>query len=663
MDSVTNFRHFSSTMIERFFGLRRQDISETLAILRGDLALALLALLLFWLPLLRVGQLEDSFLTPKIAFIAWLLVPIVLVALRRAWRRTAWLCTLPVHSIFFAAFVAWGGLSLLHAHSAALGLFALAYFSTLFALLLLTLVVVRHPRAGWTLLAVGITTAALTALWTLAEDFTKGNIFGRVVPRLPDWRGYLAAGLGNSGHIAGFVGMFVPAALLALLATPRFPIAVFFALGLMAASAIVTWSVGSSGATLITLVLCTVIVLQSPYHKLLRWRRLLGLISLFVALLLFYFLPIPGNPHVPSLLAEAFGSQRWVEGWPTRLVIWKTTWHMIVHQPWLGVGLGNFTLEYVRQIVPALLADPHLRIYAGAYTNEAHNEYLQVWAELGIIGFVLYLGIFVAFFARAHRLFHRQGTSLAGRFLVLASAAGVCVFLLDSLMSFPLRLPSHAGWLAVFLALPEAAAAQVHLQHEAALSARGRHFPSLGWLSITAAILLISSTMFARRMVAEFLFKQGRTLAEAPLPMPSGGFIVPWEAAETTFRRGIEELLHGQKDKAQQTLRAVSEILQRPPFPDVESYWRKALEWDPRYSNASSRYGAFLLMRGNFAEAQQMLRRALLDLEACEVHERLGFAHFFLGDITTAIREWDLCRQRRPLWADYYRELIRAAQK
>jgi hypothetical protein len=68
-------------------------------------------------------------------------------------------------------------------------------------------------------------------------------------------------------------------------------------------------------------------------------------------------------------------------------------------------------------------------------------------------------------------------------------------------------------------------------------------------------------------------------------------------------------------------------------------------------------------MRGNYAEAQRVLEQTLLDLEAFEVHERLGFAHYFLGNKDRAILEWDLCRQRRPAFADYYRELIRMAEK
>lgn len=650
-------------MIERLFGIGRESFRQVTGSLRSDLALALLAMLLVCLPLVRIGQLEDSFLTPKLALMAWLLIPIALVVCLRAWRGTLRLPAFPPHSMLFMLFVAWGGLSLLYARSAALGLYALAYFSTLLVLHILTLAIVRDARAAWSLLALGIATAALTALWTHAEDFMKGNVFGRVMPRLPDWRGYLAAGLGNSGHIAGFVGMFLPASLLAFLAMRLFPAALFVAICLMASSLVVTWSVGSSGATLLTLVFCAAVILQRHYRSLFHWSRLVGLIVVFAIILAFYLSPFPGNPHAPSLLTEAFSSQRWAEGWPTRVAIWKTTWHMILHHLWLGVGLGNFTLEYVRQIVPSLLADPHLRAYAGAYTNEAHNEYLQVWAELGLGGIALYLGMFVAFFVRAHHLFHRDDVPLAGRLLVLASAAAVCVFALDSLMTFPLRLPSHAGWFAVFLALPESSLSLESKGDTRGVGARVHRLLPLAPLCVLLLLLSLASVIFARRTVAEFLFKQGRVLAEVPIITPSGAVVVPWQAAEATFRRGVEELLQGEKAKAEQSFQAARQILEQSPFPEVEVYWRKALEWDPRYSNASSRYGALLLMRGNYAEAQRVLKQTLLDLEAHEVHERLGFAYFFLGDIRTAITEWDLCRQRRPLFADYYRELIRAAQK
>ncbi len=648
------------TMNALGLGIDRETVRSSVRLLRSDLPSAFLALLTLALPLVRVAQLEDSFLTPKLALLEWFLLPTIAALLVRVLRSTESQPALPWHSRFLILFVAWGACSLFYARSAALSQFALSYFVTFLCLHIAAFFAIRTVRQGWVLLACGMAAASLTALWTLAEDFTHGSIFGRVVPRLPDWRGYLAAGLGNSGHIAGFIGLFYPAAILALLATPSFPWLLVALIFFMTAALIVTWSVGSTGALLASLLFCAGVCLHPTVRPTLHWRRLWWVVAASVACKAFYFLPHPANPHAPSLLAEAFNSQRWVEGWPTRVAIWKTTWHMILHHPWLGIGLGNFTLEYVRQIVPSVIGDPHLRLYAGAFTNDAHNEYLHVWAEGGLVALTLYLAIFVSFFMRAHRLFWSAETP-ATRLLALASVAGVMVFALDSLMTFPLRLPSHIAVWALLLAIPEAVA------REAASATAGQSSPSVhqatrpqsaALLAVLLLLLALSALVVGRRLVAEAYFKHGRVLAEQALPMPDGSLVSPWHAAEQIFTRGLESLRQGDEKAAERFFAAAHEILQREPFNEVELVWRKALEWDPRYSNASSRYGAFLLMRGSYAEAQRFLNQALLDLEAFEVHERAGWAAYFLGDKRKAAEHWDLCRQRRPLYADYYRDLI-----
>jgi len=651
-------------MFEALLGVDKNSLHRAWQNIRTDFPLAMLCLLFFTLPLLRIDQLEDSFITPKIAFLVIFLLPLTsYVALTYLYRREKTCFVLPPQSLLFGAFVLLGGASGLRAASIALWLYAIGYFFVFLTLHYVILAAVRSTRSAWTLLAIGVASATLIAAWTIAEDVTRGNFLGRVVPRLPDWRGYLAAGLGNSGHIAGYIGLFYPAAVIALLARRQFSLLLLFAIAIMTGALVVTWSVGSTGALILSLLFCLAVSIRIENRSMFQWKRLWSIVAISIFWKAFYFLHHPLNPHSPSLLKEAFSSERWVEGWPTRVAIWKTTWHMITNHPLTGIGFGNFTLEYVRQIVPSVISDPHLRFYAGAYTNEAHNEYLQVWAEGGILTLLCYVAIFGVFLYRSHRLF-AVCDEKKHKLLTLACTSGVLVFLFDSLMTFPLRLPTHFAALTLFLALPEAVqecSCREKLRGclKIVLSPIGSAMLFVGML----ILLIFFAGRIGRRVAAEFLFKQGRTIAEAPLRLPTGMTVSPWNAAETAFSKGIEELLKGNLESANRSFSGAKLILRNEPFALVESYWKSALAWDSRYSNASSRYGALLLWRGEYSEAQRILRQALLDLEASEVHERLGFACYFLHDRECATREWDLCRQRRPAFAQYYSDLIRLATK
>ncbi len=75
-----------------------------------------------------------------------------------------------------------------------------------------------------------------------------------------------------------------------------------------------------------------------------------------------------------------------------RLLIWLVTWKAIRSSDdvfWGGVGFTNYRWEY----------DRTLRL--PFYTNGAHNVYLHVWLESGLVGLILFLLVFLALLAYA----------------------------------------------------------------------------------------------------------------------------------------------------------------------------------------------------------------------------------------------------------------------
>jgi O-antigen ligase len=114
-----------------------------------------------------------------------------------------------------------------------------------------------------------------------------------------------------------------------------------------------------------------------------------------------------------------------LEGGSGRSDIWKVGWRMVEDKPVIGVGSGNFNVSSIH----------YLLVSPGAIERDefivdtpkvAHNTYLQILAELGIIGLALFLSIigFAIWCAlRAARWFGRAGDSqmeIVSRAMVVA---------------------------------------------------------------------------------------------------------------------------------------------------------------------------------------------------------------------------------------------------
>jgi len=86
-----------------------------------------------------------------------------------------------------------------------------------------------------------------------------------------------------------------------------------------------------------------------------------------------------------------------------RIIIWQNTIRLIKDQPFLGVGLGNFKLAFQ----PYRTKKEQIATGPDVFVRRTHNEYLQLWAELGPLGlgFLFMIQFFLYFMA--HQLFVR----------------------------------------------------------------------------------------------------------------------------------------------------------------------------------------------------------------------------------------------------------------
>lgn len=126
-----------------------------------------------------------------------------------------------------------------------------------------------------------------------------------------------------------------------------------------------------------------------------------------------------------------------------RLFIWKTTVGMITEKPLFGHGFDQFKVAYNKaqaEYVASGAASEKEKMIAGN-VEHAHNEFLQIWAELGLVGLTLFLGMIGSLFFSLGRNNNRFGESNnKQKALLLCVKASLIAIIVSSLFAFPLHI-------------------------------------------------------------------------------------------------------------------------------------------------------------------------------------------------------------------------------
>ncbi len=127
--------------------------------------------------------------------------------------------------------------------------------------------------------------------------------------------------------------------------------------------------------------------------------------------------------------------------------IWATSWTMFTDRPLRGVGLGQYKWHYLDAQREMLKRWPHLK---WQYTHWAHNEFLQWFAESGLIGGILFLFLWLWWGLSALRLFLKK-KALSPE--ALWGSAMICLFLFNALWTRPFHRIENVLWLSLAFAV------------------------------------------------------------------------------------------------------------------------------------------------------------------------------------------------------------------
>lgn len=162
---------------------------------------------------------------------------------------------------------------------------------------------------------------------------------------------------------------------------------------------------------------------------------------LLLASLIAIDLLIVGSWFGVERLAQRF-EQATVEGIQARGNPASHTLSLVKDYPIFGAGPGTFYVTFSRYRDETI----------GAYFNHAHNDYLQLAAESGLVGLLL-LAAFATFALGAALLAQWQRRDPLMRGMSFACVMGATAILIHSWVDFNLQIPANAALFMVLLAL------------------------------------------------------------------------------------------------------------------------------------------------------------------------------------------------------------------
>jgi O-antigen ligase len=276
----------------------------------------------------------------------------------------------------------------------------------------------------------------LYAVFAVLQGFTSnGRIYWLIKPRV----GNIYGSYVNHNHYAGLMELLLPLALvLALDSSSRREKRGLLACAtvIMAASVFLSGSRGGMIAIIVEMIFLGVIwmVQFSPRKS----ATIFVLFCIATALFLAWVAP------------RELGSRMTDIHDPARLLIHHDSIPMFLAHPLLGSGLGTFATVF-----------PHYRVfYDGFVWDNAHDDYLELLLETGLIGFGIGIWFLVVLYRDGLRNLASIRNSSTAR-IKLAALAGCTGLLAHSFLDFNLHIPANAALFYVLCAIA------ARLEHQA----------------------------------------------------------------------------------------------------------------------------------------------------------------------------------------------------
>ncbi|MFZ0319333.1 MAG: O-antigen ligase family protein [Candidatus Sulfotelmatobacter sp.] len=285
---------------------------------------------------------------------------------------------------------------------------------------------VRGAQARKLTLIFSIYGGALAIFALLQGISSNGKLYWLRQPR----GGWIYGPYVNHNHYAGLMEMLVPIPLivsLTRLAPPKVRAVAAATAAVMVGTIFLSGSRGGMLAIVAELIILAALLVRQKRSL----RTAIG-IGLFLAIVVGLLVWIGGGELSKRIATAGPGHTELSSD--IRTYINRDGLRMFLKKPVLGWGLGTFPIVY-----------PEFRtFYTNFFVNQAHNDYLQLLVETGLLGFATMVWLLIIIYTRALKKIKHWPTEMSGA-ITLTCLLGLSGILVHSAVDFNLQIPANAA--------------------------------------------------------------------------------------------------------------------------------------------------------------------------------------------------------------------------
>jgi len=301
-----------------------------------------------------------------------------------------------------------------------------------------------------------------------------------------------------------------------------------------------------------------------------------------------------------------------------RIVLWKNSLELIAEKPVLGHGAGNWKIHFPR----TGLGDLERASFYDAFFLRPHNDYVSVFTEMGVVGLLLFLSIFIV---PMIWYFKTEGEvrTIELRLLMATTVGFLAVFFFD----FPKERIEHQLYLALLLALIWVETSGIYKRRI------GLEVPRLVIMTVSAMVLMwnlysgyqrYDGDRYVNKIFAaneRAAWKQMVSLTDKstntffsidPISNPIQWFggvarfqLGKWEESEAILQEAL--VAHPNNHKVLNSLAGLYN--RNNDFPKAIEYYEKALGLNPFYDNAILNLAITHFQAENLDEAERWVNK------------------------------------------------------